>query len=126
MPSTRKGRAATASGPSSRSAIRASTGSGPRSSGSSTSSAPSWRSVAEARRVLGAAVAATVSFWRGEALTGAASDAPTPVGKLALRIVAALEPQDPDLPKLRAPTPALKAALRRLMTAREDLELGRH
>jgi tetratricopeptide (TPR) repeat protein len=81
---------------------------------------------AEARRVLGAAVAATVSFWRGEALTGAAADVPTPVGKLAQRIVAALEPQDPDLPKLRAPTPALKAALRRLMSAREDLELGRH
>jgi tetratricopeptide (TPR) repeat protein len=80
---------------------------------------------AEARRVLGGAVAATVSFWRGEALTGAAADAPTPVGALALRIVAALEPQDPDLPKLRAPTPALRAALRRLMSAREDLELGR-
>jgi tetratricopeptide (TPR) repeat protein len=47
------------------------------------------------------------------------------VGALALRIVAALEPQDPDLPKLRAPTPALRAALRRLMSAREDLELGR-
>jgi tetratricopeptide (TPR) repeat protein len=81
---------------------------------------------AEARRVLGAAVAATVSFWRGEALTGAAAEAPTPVGALALRIVAALEPQDPDIPKLRAPTPALRAALRRLMSAREDLELGRH
>ena len=80
---------------------------------------------AEARRVLGAAVAATVSFWRGEALNGAAADVPTPVGALALRIVAALEPQDPDIVKLRAPTPALRAALRRLMTAREDLELGR-
>src|SRR5882672_6165532 len=80
---------------------------------------------AEARRVLGAAVAATVSFWRGEALTGAAADVPTPVGALALRIVAALEPQDPDVAKLRAPNPALRAALRRLQGAREDLELGR-
>jgi tetratricopeptide (TPR) repeat protein len=80
---------------------------------------------AEARRVLGAAVAATVSFWRGEALTGAAADVLTPVGALALRIVAALEPQDPDIAKLRAPTPALRAALRRLMTAREELETGR-
>ena len=73
----------------------------------------------------GRAVAATVSFWRGEALTGAAADVPTPVGALALRIVAALEPQDPDIAKLRAPTPALRAALRRLQSAREDLELGR-
>jgi tetratricopeptide (TPR) repeat protein len=80
---------------------------------------------AEARRTLGAAVAATVSFWRGEALTGAAADVPTPVGKLALRIVAALEPQDPDIAKLRAPTPALRAALRKLQSAREELELGR-
>jgi tetratricopeptide (TPR) repeat protein len=81
---------------------------------------------AEARRVLGAAVAATVSFWRGEALQGAASDVPTPVGALALRIVAALEPQDPDIAKLRAPSPTLRAALRRLRDAREELELGRH
>ncbi|HVR02469.1 MAG TPA: tetratricopeptide repeat protein [Polyangia bacterium] len=80
---------------------------------------------AEARRVLGPAVAATVSFWRGEAMQGAAADVPTPVGALALRIVAALEPQDPDVAKLRAPTPALRAALRRLQSAREDLELGR-
>jgi tetratricopeptide (TPR) repeat protein len=80
---------------------------------------------AEARRVLGPAVAATVSFWRGEALQGAAADVPTPVGALALRIVAALEPQDPDVAALRAPTPALRAALRRLQSAREDLELGR-
>src|SRR5450432_1002581 len=81
---------------------------------------------AEARRVLGAAVVATVSFWRGEALQGAAAETPTPVGALALRIVAALEPQDPDIVKLRAPTPALRAALRKLQGAREDLELGRH
>jgi tetratricopeptide (TPR) repeat protein len=80
---------------------------------------------AEARRVLGPAVAATVSFWRGEALQGATTDKPTPVGKLALRIVAALEPQDPDVPKLRAPTPELKAALRQLREARVELELGR-
>src|SRR5450432_1652061 len=81
---------------------------------------------AEARRVLGPAVSATVSFWRGEALTGAAAETPTPVGALAMRIVAALEPRDPDIAKLRAPTPALRAALRKLQGAREDLELGRH
>ncbi|MDB4981466.1 MAG: hypothetical protein JWM82_2218, partial [Myxococcales bacterium] len=55
---------------------------------------------AEAKRVLGSAVAATVSFWRSEALTGAANEAPTVVGELALRIVTALEPEDPDVPKL--------------------------
>jgi tetratricopeptide (TPR) repeat protein len=80
---------------------------------------------AEARRVLGPAVAATVSFWRGEAMQGAASDDPTPVALLAMRIVAALEPQDPDIPKLRAPSVILKAALRRLQVAREALDSGR-
>ena len=82
---------------------------------------------AEARRVLGPAVAATVSFWRGEALQGVAADVPTPVGALALRIVAALEPEDPDVPKLRAraSSPALRAALRRLQGARESLDAGR-
>jgi tetratricopeptide (TPR) repeat protein len=79
----------------------------------------------EARRILGTAVAATVSFWRGEALQGAAAEAPTPVGGLAMRIVAALEPRDPDVEKLRAPSPTLRAALRRLQEARETLETGR-
>lgn len=80
---------------------------------------------AEARRVLGEAVAATVSFWRGEALQGAALAEPTTVSSLAMRIVAALEPQDPDLPKLRAPSPALRAALGQLRAAREALDAGR-
>jgi tetratricopeptide (TPR) repeat protein len=80
---------------------------------------------AEARRVLGEAVAATVSFWRGEALQGAALAEPTTVGALAMRIVAALEPQDPDIPKLRSPSPALRAALGVLRGAREALDAGR-
>jgi tetratricopeptide (TPR) repeat protein len=82
---------------------------------------------AEAKRVLGPAVAATVSFWRSEALTGAASETPTVVGELALRIVMALEPEDPDVPKLRARagSASLRAALRRLRAAREALEAGR-
>src|SRR5262249_1563979 len=67
----------------------------------------------------------TVSFWRGEALQGAAAETPTPVAQLALRIVAALEPQDPDVAKLRAPTPELRTALRRLHEARLELALGR-
>jgi tetratricopeptide (TPR) repeat protein len=81
--------------------------------------------MAESRRVLGAATAATVAFWRGEMLQAAAAETPSPVGDLAMRIVAALEPQDPDLAKLRAPSPALKAGLRRLQSARETLEAGR-
>jgi tetratricopeptide (TPR) repeat protein len=80
---------------------------------------------AEARRVLGAAVAATVSFWRGEAMQGAAAEVRTPVGLLALRIVAALEPQDPDIAKLSTPSTSLRAALRRLQGARETLDAGR-
>ncbi|HTA19786.1 MAG TPA: tetratricopeptide repeat protein [Polyangia bacterium] len=80
---------------------------------------------AEARRVLGPAVAATVSFWRGEALQGAANEVPSTVGALAMRIVTALEPQDPDIAKLRAPTATLRAALKKLQGAREALDQGR-
>jgi tetratricopeptide (TPR) repeat protein len=47
------------------------------------------------------------------------------VGALAMRIVAALEPQDPDVPKLRSPSPALRAALVTLRGARESLDAGR-
>jgi tetratricopeptide (TPR) repeat protein len=80
---------------------------------------------ADARRVLGPAVAATVSFWRGEALQGAANEVPSTVGALAMRIVTALEPQDPDIAKLRAPTATLRAALKKLQGAREALDQGR-
>jgi tetratricopeptide (TPR) repeat protein len=81
--------------------------------------------MSEARRVLGTATAATVAFWRSEALEAAAADAPSPVGELAMRIVEALEPRDPDVPKLRATSPALQAGLRRLQVARQALEAGR-
>ena len=47
------------------------------------------------------------------------------VGALAVRIVAALDPLDRDLAKLRAPTPALREGLARLQAAREELEAGR-
>src|SRR5450432_1238917 len=47
------------------------------------------------------------------------------VGALAVRIVAALDPSDRDLPKLSAPTPALREGLARLQAAREELEAGR-
>jgi tetratricopeptide (TPR) repeat protein len=47
------------------------------------------------------------------------------VSELAVRIVAALEPQDPDIAALRAPTPALRAALQRLQAARDELEGGK-
>ena len=80
---------------------------------------------ADARRVLGPAVAATVSFWRGEAMQGAANEVPSTVGALAMRIVTALEPQDPDIAKLRAPTATLRAALKKLQGAREALDQGR-
>jgi tetratricopeptide (TPR) repeat protein len=46
------------------------------------------------------------------------------VGALALRVVRALDPEDRDLPKLLAPTPALREGLRRLQAAREALESG--
>jgi tetratricopeptide (TPR) repeat protein len=93
--------------------------------------------VAAARALLGEATVATAAFWRGEALaalaersetgeSGKAFDAPiSNVGALAIRIVAALDPLDRDLAKLRAPTPALREGLSRLQAAREELEAGR-
>ncbi len=97
--------------------------------------------VAAARTLLGEATVATAAFWRGEALAALAEpsesadrpaggmgpfDGPlSNVGVLAIRIVAALDPQDRDLPKLQAATPALREGLARLQTAREELEAGR-
>jgi tetratricopeptide (TPR) repeat protein len=57
----------------------------------------------------------------GKSFTGPLSN----VGALAVRIVAALDPLDRDLAKLRAPTPALREGLARLQAAREELEAGR-
>ncbi len=109
--------------------------------------------VTAARALLGEATVATAAFWRGEALaalaepseprppssdaTAADSNEPSApparpfqgpisnVGALAIRIVAALDPLDRDLAKLRAPTPALREGLSRLQAAREELEAGR-
>ncbi|HEY4393395.1 MAG TPA: tetratricopeptide repeat protein [Polyangia bacterium] len=93
--------------------------------------------VAAARALLGEATAATAAFWRGEALAALAEpteagDGPATfegpisnVGALAIRVVGALEPQDRDLPKLRAATPAMRQGLARLQAAREELEAGR-
>jgi tetratricopeptide (TPR) repeat protein len=93
--------------------------------------------VATARALLGEATVATAAFWRGEALAALAepsevAEGPATfegsisnVGALALRIVAALEPQDRDLPKLQAATPAMREGLSRLQAAREELEAGR-
>src|SRR6185437_9114070 len=79
-----------------------------------------------ARALLGEATVATAAFWRGEALAALAeppeaSEGPATfdrpisnVGALAIRIVAALQPQDRDLPKLRAATPAMREGLSRL------------
>src|SRR5204863_405812 len=47
-----------------------------------------------------------------------------PVGALALRIVAMLEPDDRDLPRLQAPSAELRAGLRKLKEGREALEAG--
>jgi len=101
--------------------------------------------VTAARALLGEATVATAAFWRGEALAalaeptevppsvgGESAAKPSPsydtpvsnVGALATRIVAALEPEDRDLPKLRAATPALREGLARLQAAREQLESG--
>ena len=105
-----------------------------------------------ARALLGEAMVATAAFWRGEALAALAepvdkaskrvetgelgstgsvagglgpSQGPSSlVGALALRIVGALDPEDRDLPKLLAPTPALREGLRQLQAAREALESG--
>ena len=89
---------------------------------------------ATARSLLGEATAATAAFWRGEALSALAEAPPagsdpdqqklSPLGTLALRVVAALEPLDRDLPRLKAAGPRLRAALRRLGTARDALESG--
>jgi len=82
---------------------------------------------ANARSLLGESTSATAAFWRGEALAALAEDggAPVaPVGTIALRIVAMLEPDDKDLPRLQAPSPALRAGLRRLKDARDALETG--
>ena len=48
----------------------------------------------------------------------------SPVGALALRIVAMLEPDDRDLPRLQAPTAELRAACGGCRKAREALEAG--
>jgi tetratricopeptide (TPR) repeat protein len=83
---------------------------------------------AHARALLGESTSATAAFWRGEALAALADDtgAPvSPVGALALRIVAMLEPDDRDLSRLQAPTADLRAGLRRLRDAREALEAGK-
>ena len=82
---------------------------------------------ANARALLGESTSATAAFWRGEALAALAEDgdAPVPpVGALALRIVAMLEPDDRDLPRLQAPTAELRAGLRRLKEGRDALEAG--
>ncbi len=82
---------------------------------------------AAARALLGESTSATAAFWRGEALGALAEDGDKPVppvGTLALRIVAMLEPDDRDLPKLQAPSRDLRAGLRRLKEGRDALEAG--
>jgi len=95
--------------------------------------------MASARRVLGAAASATAAFWRAEALQAIAAEpppsaqpggpsaapSPSPTVDLALRIVAALVPEDTDVIKLRNRTPALLTGLKSLQRAREALEAGR-
>jgi tetratricopeptide (TPR) repeat protein len=80
-----------------------------------------------ARALLGESTSATAAFWRGEALGALAEDGDKPippVGALALRIVAMLEPDDRDLPRLQAPSRDLRAGLRRLKEGRDALEAG--
>jgi tetratricopeptide (TPR) repeat protein len=86
---------------------------------------------ANARALLGESISATAAFWRGEALAALAEDAGapvpyamSPVGALALRIVAMLEPDDRDLPRLQAPSAELRAGLARLKEGRDALEAG--
>jgi tetratricopeptide (TPR) repeat protein len=82
---------------------------------------------AAARALLGESTSATAAFWRGEALAALAEDSTAPVppvGALALRIVAMLEPDDRDLPRLQAPSTELRAGLRRLKEGRDALEAG--
>ncbi len=77
-----------------------------------------------AKTVLGDDAAATAAFWRGEsARTTATGDRGR--AALALRVVAALEPEDADVPRLRAATPAVIAGLGRLGDARRELDAGR-
>ena len=94
---------------------------------------------ANARALLGESTSATAAFWRGEALAALAEDSAAPVeqgspgasspgisavGVLALRIVAMLEPDDRDLPRLQAPSAELRTGLRRLKEGRDALEAG--
>src|SRR5262249_38152096 len=80
-----------------------------------------------ARALLGESTSATAAFWRGEALAALAEDGEKPVppvGALALRIVAMLEPDDRDLPRLQAPSRDLRAGLQRLKEGRDALDAG--
>ena len=81
---------------------------------------------ANARALLGESTSATAAFWRGEALAALAEESAgvPPVGELALRIVAMLEPDDRDLPRLQAPSADLRVGLRRLKEGRDALEAG--
>jgi tetratricopeptide (TPR) repeat protein len=82
---------------------------------------------AGARALLGESTSATAAFWRGEALAALAEDGDKPVppvGALALRIVAMLEPDDRDLPRLQAPSRDLRSGLKRLKEGRDALEAG--
>jgi len=107
---------------------------------------------ANARALLGESTSATAAFWRGEALSALAEETTSstsgpskgpeppatvrgeqsspaphaipPVGVLALRIVAMLEPDDRDLPRLQAPSAELRAGLRKLKEGRDALEAG--
>jgi tetratricopeptide (TPR) repeat protein len=78
-----------------------------------------------ARALLGEATAATAAFWRGELIAALSeTDEVSPIGALALRIVAALEPLDRDLPALKAVGPQVRVQLRLLRSARAALEAG--
>src|SRR5262245_18255458 len=82
---------------------------------------------ANARALLGESTSATAAFWRGEALSALSEETTggiPPVGALALRIVAMLEPDDRDLPRLQAPSAELRAGLRKLKEGRDALEAG--
>ena len=80
---------------------------------------------AAARALLGEATAATAAFWRGELIAALSeNDEGSPIGALALRIVAALEPLDRDLPALQSVRPEVRAQLRQLRAARAALETG--
>jgi tetratricopeptide (TPR) repeat protein len=72
---------------------------------------------------LGGAAASTGAYWRGEALRALVLG-DTRRAELAGRVVAALVAGDEDLARLVPVTPALLAALRALLKAREALEQG--